>query len=381
MEPDEVRGLLGAQDAAGEPPRVRAVLLRRLGLAGAEPWGCLGADGAWYAVKFQNCPQEQRRAGRPLRVLPADLICGRLGRLFDPPLCPEVAVLDVSPRVVGDARHRRTRSCPPVPVAPGPSFGSRVVDGSVDTKWDAAGLGTVSLAAVARLAVFHAWLHNVDVSYLTTPDGGLLSIDHGYCLSALDGGEGATGGTRIEIRVPSGLGVARQRAMADPALFAPSLAELAELPAPRIVAAFAGLPPEWGLSAGLRFRLAGDLLRRRAGLPRAVATFCRRWGRAPGAARSPASSADRVAALVRECQELVPALQACLELADRGADICAASVAAQMHGRSSPLRALERRGLLEQTRVTRGGHRAYYALRDGPGLRAAVLDLVAPAGR
>ena len=115
-------------------------------------------------------------------MLPTDLICGRLGQLFTPALCPEALVIDVPAEVVHGAMHNRTRSLPAAPVAPGPGMGSTLLDG-VDSKTDASGLDGVPLLDLARVSVFQTWLRPVDIAYLIGPDGRLLSLDHGYYLT------------------------------------------------------------------------------------------------------------------------------------------------------------------------------------------------------
>lgn len=470
MDLAEIRSVLTSLDVSYPPPRVRAVEMRRLRVGGAEPWACLGEDGFWHVTKFQNCPQEQVRAGLPLQVLPADLFCGRLGQLFDPPVCPEVAIVDVSAAVIGDARHKATGTLRSVAVAPGPSFGSRVVDAAVDTKVNASALSGVAPGSIARVAVFQAWLRGIDLSYLTTTGGGVSSIDHGYFLVDFRRiAEALADPPPVTVRVPSVLRIDRQRALAEGGLFLPTVQELMSLPEGRILHAFAGIPPEWGLSLEQRAGLAAFVLQRRAGVEQAVARFCRRqhrggdgegaagrdgasagaldgarapegsevpagpgaWAGAPAGAeglegapegarvsapagagvrgreragapagartlaRAPAatgagasaeagalggaavrcSAYQSVWSLVTERPGWVPILQACLALAERGPDFAGRWVRERLGGALPSLQTLVRFGILEKTRVTRGGHRAYYAIPDREAVRQALRDL------
>lgn len=352
--------------------------MRRIQAGGAVPWGCLGEDGYWYVSKFQNCPQEQRRQGPALQVLPADLICGRLGRLLHPPVCPEVAVVDVAAEIIGEHHHGRTRTLPATPITPGPSFGSRLVEGAVDTKADASRLSEVPPAAIARLAVFHAWLRGGDISYMITGDGQLLSIDHGYFLGDFRRmAAGEVDALPVTVKVPSALHLAQQRAAADFDLFVPALQALAAIPVEGIVGAFAGIPAEWGLSLDLRARLAAFVLERRDGVEQAVGAFCRRWRARGVRAATPhgPSAYQRVMELVTERPAWGPVLNACMELAADRHEFAGRWVRMRLGGTVPSLQPLIRAGILEKTHVTQGGSRAYYALRDGPAVRQALSDL------
>ena len=211
------------------PPRRRPRGPPR-GPGGTRPWDGRTEDGRWYVLKCANNPQDGRLGpGEPLKVLPTKLVCARLGHLLRPPVCPPFAVVDVPPDVAAAAVHPRTRKRPPQTAVPGPAFGCLRIEDAIEIKVDAARLSGVDPAQVARIAVFQTWLRGIDVSALV--DGGcrLHSIDHGYFL----GGHrweperlGRPGPVRLKL--PSQW-TSRER-LADPALFAPTLAELAAIP-------------------------------------------------------------------------------------------------------------------------------------------------------
>ncbi len=269
----EVRNIadrLRAQEAACRAPRLTARLLRPRATGGSRPWDCLTEDGAWFVVKCQNNDQD-RRTGPPLKVLSTELICGRLGRLFDPPLCPEPVVVDIPEDVAAAAWHPRTRHRPGMPAAPGPAFGSRRVEAAVEIKGDGAErLALAGPADVARIAVFQTWLRGVDVSMLVTADGRLLSVDHGYYLTNDRWDPSRLAGRLpVKLKLPSQL-VATDR-LADPAIFAGPLEELHALDEDRILSAFCGIPEAWGLPIELRAMIAACVLSRRPGVDAAVA--------------------------------------------------------------------------------------------------------------
>gem|GEM_PF-3726510 len=287
MDTSAIAARLEAADALAPPARVRARLLRPRPAGGSRPWDCETEDGSWFVVKCSNNDQDSR-LGLPLKVLSTELICGRLGWLFDPPLCPEAAVVEVPEAVAAAALHPRTKRRPPGCAAPGPGFGSRRVEGTVEIKGDAAGrLAGVAPARLARIAVFQTWLRGVDVSALVTPDGGILSIDHGYYMTNHRWDPARLAAPLpVKLKLPSQLGSPER--LADPALFAPVLEELHAIPEAHIVEAFAGIPPEWGLSLELRAQAAAYVLRRREGVAGAVATLWRRSFRSEARAQASA---------------------------------------------------------------------------------------------
>lgn len=274
VEAAGLAALLAEAETQTEPPRPLVRQLRPRPGGGSRPWDAETHDGARYVVKCANNEQDSRR-GPPLKVLSTELICGRLGRLFAPPLCPEPAVVEVPPAVAATAWHPRTRRRLPRGAVPGPAFGSRLVEGACEIKGEgAARLPGVPAAAIARLAVFQTWLRGVDVSALITPDGRILSVDHGYYLTNDRWDPVRLARLPVRLKLPSQ--VVERGPLADPALFAPALEELAAIPEARIVASCAHVPVEWGLSLELRAQVAACLLLRREGVPRAVAALWRR---------------------------------------------------------------------------------------------------------
>jgi len=85
-----------------------------------------------------------------------------------------------------------------------------------------------------------------------------------------------------------------------------------------------------------------------------------------------------VLALAQEGPGWVPVLRACLELADRGPDFAGRWVLKRLGGWLPSLQTLARYGILEKTRVTQGGHRAYYTIPDREAVRQALTDLDPP---
>jgi hypothetical protein len=66
---------------------------------GAGTWNCVVEDGTAYVVKAQNNMQDRHQDHQngllPLKVLTTELICGRLGQLFEPNICPPVAIINI----------------------------------------------------------------------------------------------------------------------------------------------------------------------------------------------------------------------------------------------------------------------------------------------
>ena len=281
VRPDRRRqgaGLVGdgADADAGGTRRVRALWLRPRVPGGTRPWDCQADDGAWYVVKCINNPQD-RRVAPPSKVLPTELFCARLGRLFDPPLCPEPVVVDVPEAVAAAAVHPRTRRRPAERAGPGPAFGSRRLDGAMEIKGDGGGrLARVPLPRLARVVLFHSWLRGVDVSALVTESGDIVSIDHGYFLGGHRWDPGRLSSPEpVRLKVASQAGPP-ERLLADPGYLREALEELLAVSEDRIAAAFAAPPPEWGVSAEVRALAATWVLRRRQGLARAIDNASRR---------------------------------------------------------------------------------------------------------
>ncbi len=203
-------------------------------------------------------------------------------------MCPPFAVVDVPPDVAGAAVHPRTRSRPPQTAVPGPAFGSRRIADAVEIKVDAARLAAVDPAEGARLAVFQTWVRGIDVSALVDGRGRLRSIDHGYFLGGhrWDLDRLARSGP-VRLKLPSQWAFPEH--LADPALFAPALHDLSAIREEAVVAAFAGLPREWGVPLPVRARVAAWVLERRQGVPAAVrrGTARLRAGRRDPAAARP----------------------------------------------------------------------------------------------
>ncbi len=252
----------------GEVPKYR-------GGGGSYAWDFLGDDGNWYVVKSQNNNQEessrQQAPGFPLKILPTELVVGRLGQLLSPPICPIVCVVNV-PSVVASGCISPHNN---LPIASGPSFGSRLVEHVADTK---AG-GSISLISpqnAARLVTFHTWLSGTDPAALISSDGSVvLSVDHGYFLTG-----SCWDDTKLnEVQPDEPILLSEQWRqsgyLADATLFRDILEELWTLPDDAIIHQFAGMPPEWGTSYEFMARIALFVLERRRRVQRAVAKL---WG-------------------------------------------------------------------------------------------------------
>jgi hypothetical protein len=274
MDLPDIAAWLAACDGEPAPPRLRARLLVPRTTGGSKPWDCQVEDGSWYVVKSMANPQD-RRTGKPVKFLATDLICGRLGQLFRPALTPQAAVVEIPPAVAEAAVHPRTRRRPAERPSPGPGFGSQLVEGAVEIKADRGErIASVPPAEVARLVTFQTWLRGVDVSALVTADRRLLSIDHGFYLTAHRWDRADFETVQVTVKLPSQL---RDReALSEPAVFAPALAELSAIADESIIRAFAALPTEWEVSLSLRARAAHFVLRRRPLVAQALSALWRR---------------------------------------------------------------------------------------------------------
>lgn len=177
----EIRGLLAALDVQEQRPYLKATSLAYFGKGGSEAWQCMAEDGEVYIVKAQNNGQDisqSRESDEPLKVLATELICGRLGQLFHPSVCPNIAIINIPEKLAGAMRYPNQRL-----VAAGPSFGSLFCSEMFDVK----DKGHIELAPpdqVARIIVFQTWLRGEDIAALVSLDGRrVLSIDHGWYLS------------------------------------------------------------------------------------------------------------------------------------------------------------------------------------------------------
>lgn len=266
MELAEIAVRLEEIDRSSTPYTVTALEAKRP-LAGlTKPWLMRASDEQWYVVKVQNNPQDM--VGRklmphgPLKISTTELVCGRLGQLFAPPLSPPVAIVFVRANI---AQHC---SCSDSSehVAAGPSFGSQFVYGVADKKSGGV-IERISPDMAARLVVFQTWLHGDDPSALISPDGATAwSNDHGYYLT------GTAWSDPIHTVLASNVGPGKPCLLSDrwrtgfwrdDSCFRDVLDELTGLPEETIIRQFAGIPKEWGATYGFMAELASFVLARR----------------------------------------------------------------------------------------------------------------------
>ncbi len=242
-----------------EQHRTQATLLEYRGGGGSESWNCKAEDGFRYVVKCRNNPQDRSCAPR-LKVVTTELICSRLGQLFIPPICPFGCIIDI-PEALASAVAYPNGERP----SAGPSFGSRLVNGVVDTKYS----GTINLVPptqAARVIVFQTWLGDQDTATLVSDDGNgrmYLSIDHGYYLTGSQWEESifATQPTMSLVLPPRFQELVK---LEDVQLFQGILDELINLPEMEIIKSFTDIPQEWGASVEFRAKLTDFVLKRRS---------------------------------------------------------------------------------------------------------------------
>lgn len=275
-----IRQRLASAGAAEAPARVQARTMVALPGGASRAWVCQADDGCRYVVKCRDNPHDRLQGCLPSKVLTTEIVCGRLGARFDPPVCPPVAVVELPPRLTAAHFYSATRVHP----CPGPSFGSRLWEGAVDLKAARRPLDRVPPESLARLVVFQTWLRGEDPSALISADGReIRSIDHAFFLT------GSRWRREILAAPPLVTPSLPARLQAElprfglPCVFAPALAELAALREEAIVAAVAGLPAEWGVGLDLQAEVAAFVLARRPLVEAAVATL---WP--GGAGRRPA---------------------------------------------------------------------------------------------
>ena len=265
MELDLIRARLEMQDQ--QAPRELAGVDRLVGYRGggmfhSHNFRIIGDD-ARYITKFPSHEQQ------PAHTLFVELAVARLGQLFDPPLTPRPAILDIRPEHVAGVSCGQA-GCPHLLEA-GLAFGSREVPDVVEFRGGAS--PAISASAAARIVVFQTWLQGGDTQILLGADEQAYSMDHanylqgGYarvpendpdpavslvCISGLDG----------EDRLRS------QR------VFASTLQQLELLPEEQIVDAFGGIPTSWWGPLEVRMALAQYALARK---PAVAATVAALW--------------------------------------------------------------------------------------------------------
>lgn len=249
-----------------EPERVIARTLEFKGGGGSGAWACDCDDEAHYIVKAQNNHHEQD-APR-LKVVTTELVCGRLGQLFKPPVTPDTRVVMLPTALTSAVTYPSATAVHPTS---GTACGSKLIEGVVETK--SGQTDAVAPETVAAVVAFQSWLAAQDPAALIQVDtGALYSMDHAWYLTGprwqLDVLDAEPAGSACLNMI--GPNVSR---FSNRSVFATALQQLAELPEDSIVRAFSSIPEDWGADRPFRARLARYTLRRREYVEAALATL------------------------------------------------------------------------------------------------------------
>jgi hypothetical protein len=216
-------------------------------------WRCEDENRTSYIVKAANNGQD-RACGSRLKVVTTELICGRLGNLIDPAVCPLVAVVDIPSALAETVTYPGSTDHP----TPGAAFGSRYLQGR-DTKVGGQ-VGLITSAQGARLTVFQTWLCAEDaVALLPDDDSPAISVDHGYYLTGSQWDD-----ARLE-QLPTSiirLGVVPAAAVSTEDLEA-AVTELEAIPELVVVRSCSQIPETWGADLQFRVKLAAHIVARR----------------------------------------------------------------------------------------------------------------------
>jgi hypothetical protein len=201
-----------------------------------------------------------------LKVLATELICGRLGQLFEPIICPPVVVIDIPEKLASNNTYPNRK----VTVSAGPSFGSQWFPGMIDIRQK----GRFDLIPppdqIVRIIVFQTWLRGEDMAALVSADGRQsLSIDHGYYLTG-SSWEAAKLANPLPV---SPIQMSQFHQQIDATVFQTVLEELQMLKESDIIKAFAAIPAEWGGTVEFRVELANYVLQRRDSVAQAISTI------------------------------------------------------------------------------------------------------------
>ncbi len=279
---DKIASDLAEVDRATPPTTVTACGVGGILDGKTQPWKLQAEDGYWYVVKAQNNPQDTRARNiapcGPLKILTTDLICGRLGQLLSPPLCPPAVIIDVPQEIATQCVRPKTGE----QFAPGPSFGSQFIPDVADCK-EEGDVERISPEMAARLVVFQTWLFGDDLSALVSPEGDVvLSVDHGFYLTGLawscpvspvlKSNSASEKSCLLSQEWRNGF---RNRFWQDDRHFRDVLDELDSIPEEVIVRQFAGVPTEWGATPRFLGELATFVLTRRTTVRKAMQSFSR----------------------------------------------------------------------------------------------------------
>jgi HipA-like kinase len=255
-------------DGSPAPQIVNAVKFVRRIQGESCPWIALLDDGNDYVIKYPDNPQEQHmdalNGPLPQKVVVSELICGRLGQLFTPPVTPFTCVVDVPERVVAQQTQCHDAG---LPLPSGLSVGIRYVEGATYSKdqWVDFLKNPIDQVQLAGIVVFMLWLNALDPEIQVATDvSRLYSIDYGWYFT---GNEWKTKQLQAKQVIlspkarptfyqPLGAHVTTE-AMQD------ALAQLSHIREGSMIAACARIPPAWGADEEFLGLLASFVLRRR----------------------------------------------------------------------------------------------------------------------
>jgi len=199
----------------------------------------------------------------PLKIVTTELICARLGSMFEDPLVKPCAICDIPPDIAAGVVYEGTAKHPTA----GPAFGTLLIKGPAETKGPFNGLPVERAAAIL---VFHTWLRGEDCAILIdADDSSYWSVDHGWYLTGSQWNWDLQAMATVTMAWAGGQ-ITDPGYFANHDLFASTLDALAALTDEAVVSAFAAVPAEWGLSLDQRADLADLVLHRRNGVEAAL---------------------------------------------------------------------------------------------------------------
>jgi hypothetical protein len=229
----------------------------------ARPWRCLTSDKRRFVIKGQNNAQELAKP--PYKAGTTELICGRLGRLFKPEVCPESVVVNVPSNCFVDVDE-----IPDGWVSPtvGPAFASEYTEHTDIRKRPPVPKGiTLDPKRAARIVVFRYWLAGRDSAVLfRASDGQPISIDHGWYLTGSNWDQ--LGQERSRVVAPIlGLFPVDLTRTNDTSAFEAALRDLESISEEDVIAICRNVPPQWvgevAMTNGFLDRVGDIILERR----------------------------------------------------------------------------------------------------------------------
>lgn len=252
MTEGDARAVLSDADGRGVP-ELRAVvrLLSYRGGGMFHSWNVkVDGDDTPYVTKFQSHEQP------PSHRLVLELAAARLGRMFEPPVVSEHAVLDIT------NNHVKNQQCPAQgcgrPLSVGAAFASRQVDGGQEFRGRIP--PSVPAERAASIVLFQTWLEASDAQGLFTGQGECYSMDHAAYLPGAQTWVANRAATPVVI-LSAGATTDGRFSSLEP--FTRALDQLSALADVDIVRAFGGVPSEWFGNFEYRLSCAQYVLTRR----------------------------------------------------------------------------------------------------------------------